>query len=162
MRQRADRIVHTLTSPHDAPSAPQRHALGQLLQKVAQLHRLQLQLDDPHQLPVYLPLPNLDCALDNIFKNYREWAEKHQLPKPCLQARISPDGGRVQLRLHLPGQRLDIPPERLFEPFWSNDAQGLGIGMYQARQMLENADAHLLLEKTDLGEPCFLLDMPSA
>ena len=53
-------------------------------------------------------------------------------------------------------------PERLFEPFWSEQSTGLGIGLYQARQLAEAAGGSLEVRALSQQPLVFVLTLPAA
>ncbi|WP_338849180.1 hypothetical protein V8J88_09530 [Massilia sp. W12] len=144
VRQRADHIVHSLTNKSDSLSQAQAVAIGPLLERLCRLHSLTLAWQSEHQASAWIAPAKLDGALDNILKNYYDWGMRQTPPQSvCLHAWLHTGEQRLRLRLQLPGQACETPLLRLFEPFWSSDEQGLGVGLYQARQMLQSAHGDL-------------------
>ncbi|WP_334190544.1 sensor histidine kinase [Noviherbaspirillum sp.] len=150
MRNRADRIVGTLTAGRlsDAPS--RTVDLEEEIRTLCALYRLDCTIDGSARLRV--PENTLDTALDNIFKNYSDLAERERQGRPEIRVAITGNGnGGTDITI----EAVDASPvehmERLFEPFWSSHPAGLGIGLYQAKQRLAACNASLHAQRTKQG-----------
>jgi len=76
-------------------------------------------------------------VLDNILKNYRDASVRENSEKPVMSIVIIDHTQHVGITVEATNAANAPALERLFEPFWSSDPGGLGIGLYQAKQMLE-------------------------
>jgi hypothetical protein len=104
-------------------------------------------------------------ALDNLFGNLApNWRDTEPV-SPVLNLRTTPVSGRMLAELEFSCPWLpDTPPlaaEKLFEPFASGRAGGLGLGLYQARKSLREAGGDLTA-RTDCDGLHFLLQLPAA
>ena len=150
MRNRADRIVRTLEGrpSRDDPLRP--HRLQDEIEQICRLHRLDCRISGAAE--VNAPENTLDSALDNILKNYSDIAEREGRAAPVIHIGIAKQADAIEITL----EALGAPPvahfERLFEPFWSSDPAGLGIGLYQAKNLLEMHHGSLSAHKTATGQ----------
>ena len=53
-------------------------------------------------------------------------------------------------------------PERLFEPFWSEKGDGLGIGLYHARQLVTGAGGSIKAITPADAAMTFVVSLPKA
>jgi signal transduction histidine kinase len=158
IRHRADRIVNTLTAghPHDKPMRTMN--LEEELIQICNLYRLDFKINGAAQVRV--PENTLDSALDNILKNYSDIAARSIGVKPLVSIDISESHSLIGITI----TASNMPPvehiERLFEPFWSQDPAGLGIGLYQAKQMVEACRGNIVATLHDNGQLQFHIDLP--
>ena len=107
----------------------------------------------------------LTRALDNLFGNLaRVWRENLATPPVLtLQSTATADPGRPMCALAFhcpwPAGLPPLPAERIFEPFSSGRPGGLGLGLYQARKSLREAQGDLLAQPTADGID-FTLHLP--
>ncbi len=164
MRNRADRIVRTLTlkHPQDIPahSPMRRFRLCDEIGQLCRLYRLDCRISGAAE--VSAPENTLDSALDNILKNYSDIAQRETRPAPTIHIGIAENAGAIEITLEAP----DAPPiagfVQLFEPFWSSDPAWLGIGLYQARNLLEMHHGSLSAHETPMGRLQFRIVYPTA
>jgi signal transduction histidine kinase len=152
IRHRADRIVTSLTGG-GADARARNCCLHDELVLLGKLYGLDCDIRGDATLPCGEQA--LSSALDNILKNYRDHAAG-----PPLRIDIGMAGGMLLVTLEAPGQPLPARFERLFEPFWSSDPNGLGIGLYQAKQVLEGAGGSLEARAGAAGGLQFRLRCP--
>lgn len=159
IRHRADRIVNTLTAgqSHDEP-----HRTVQLSEKMAQICKLyRLDCKISGQAAVTAPENTLDSALDNILKNYSDIGARNPGMTPLIWIDIAEDESTVDITI----KASNVPPviniERLFEPFWSREPSGIGIGLYQAKQMVEVCDGSISASLLEGGQLQFHIAIPS-
>jgi signal transduction histidine kinase len=139
MRHRADRIVQTLTLGQAQDQQPRDLQLRDAITQMADLYQLDYKISGAAQL--YVPENTLESALDNILKNYSDLYLRDGAAKPIVSITIFASDSEILIEI---GSDQPVPAmqmERLFEPFWSSDPAGLGIGLYQAKQMLELCQA---------------------
>lgn len=158
IRERADRIVRTLKGrqPQDGPLRPYR--LRDEIEQLCRLHRLDCKIRGAADM--LAPEHTLDSALDNILKNYRDFSQPGNSVQPLIHIGISENGAGVDITFESRHTPPDIPLERLFEPFWSSTPDGMGIGLYQARQLLEMHGGKLEVQKTETGALQFRVSLP--
>jgi signal transduction histidine kinase len=161
-QERAERLIAALAQ---RPSGEQANRLD-LHQAVAQAA----------QLAGFTPLisgqaracvaPSLLArALDNLFANLASVWRNRQTPQPQLHlsTQNARDGSPFcELSFHCPwpADPGGLAAEKLFEPFASGRPGGLGLGLYQARKSLREAQGDLLARPTADGID-FLLRLPT-
>lgn len=149
IRNRADRIVQALMTrqPHDRSLKTYR--LREELERLGQLHRLQcdIQGDAIVEAQEYV----LDSVFDNILKNYADLAQHDRNGPSVVAIRIEGNGGLAKVTLESSHPIPTPQIERLFEPFWGKDPAGLGIGLYQAKNLMEQSRGSLTAHKTETG-----------
>ncbi len=135
IRHRADRIVRTLTMG-TAPSEPCRPvALRPLLVQLCALYGLGQVIEG--DATVEVAGNALETVLDNILKNYQDLGVSEDMAALQLQIAIVSGEAMVEVTVRAPQAPHAPAPERLFEPFWSSAPAGLGIGLYQAKHLME-------------------------
>lgn len=158
IRHRADRIVRTLAAGQ-AIDEPLRTL--QVHEELAQLCRLyHLDYTISGAAEVRAPENTLDSALDNILKNYSDMHLRDSQVKPLVSIAIVDDDDHVDITIAAANTPVATQVERLFEPFWSSDPAGLGIGLYQAKQVLEMCGGSLHIQQTDGGQLQFNIVFP--
>ena len=158
IRHRADRIVRTLTAGQLPAARLRPIRLEDELAQTCSLYRLDCKINGAAL--VHVPENTLDSALDNILKNYADLSIRNHEVNPVLTIEIAEDEAAVAITITAD----KVPPvtqiERLFEPFWSSDPAGLGIGLYQAKQGLEVCGGTIGVNQTEAGQLRFLLRLP--
>lgn len=149
-RQRADHIVHTLTVGKSRNLPVCTLQLREQLEQLCRLHRLEYAITGAAQ--VTAPPNTIDRALDNIIKNYSDLRLNAPDNNPCLKIDIAQDASRIKVTIEATNLPSPAQPERLFEPFWSSKPDGLGIGLYQAKQLLETVGGTLTAINTPAGQ----------
>jgi signal transduction histidine kinase len=158
IRHRADRIVRTLTVGA-APADPVgRVALAPMLSQLCQLYGLAHTIEGDAVAAVAGNA--LETVLDNILKNYHDLGQRERLPALRLAIAIASVDGTVQVTVTAPGAPPTPKPERLFEPFWSSAPAGLGIGLYQARHLMEAQGGALFVSAVPGQAVCFHVHCP--
>lgn len=110
-------------------------ALAALARASAQLAGCALDIvGDAHSA---LPLALWQDILDNLFINLRQHAPQG------ARLKLSNPPGAVEMTLMLPHPTFELPVERLFAPFASGRADGLGLGLYLARRAARAAGGEL-------------------
>lgn len=160
MRNRADRIVGTLTAGRPSDTVLRTVDLDEEIRTLCTLYRLDCSIAGSARLQV--PENTLDTALDNILKNYSDLAERERQGRPAISVAIIAGERGTDVTI----EAINAPPvehmERLFEPFWSSHPAGLGIGLYQAKQRLAACNASLQARRTGQGNLQFHITLPAA
>ena len=158
IRERANRIVRTLKGGQPEITPPQPCRLRDKIEQLCQLHRLDCEIGGSAE--VVAPEHTLDSALDNILKNYSDFSPPENSLRPLIQIGISENAAGVDITFESQHTLPDVSLERLFEPFWSSTPDGLGIGLYQAKQLLEMHGGKLSVRKTESGALQFRVSLP--
>ena len=158
MRHRADHVVRTLMARQPYLEAAGAVQLRDQIERLCRLHQLDYRIDGDAE--VYVPEKNLDSAFDNIFKNYRDLVLRDKVAVPLVKVEITSTPEAVDVVIYADQVVPGIEIERLFEPFWSRDPSGLGIGLYQAKQMLEACNASLSARFDPVGRLQFVAHFP--
>jgi signal transduction histidine kinase len=135
IRHRADRIVQTLTAGQVQGEPMHLLQLHEVLTQLCDLYRLDYRISGTAQINV--PENTLECALDNVLKNYSDIFLREGGVKPAVSIAIITHENALEICITSNNSVPTAHIERLFEPFWSSDSAGLGIGLYQAKQILE-------------------------
>ncbi len=159
IRHRADRVVRSLTvglaPAESAAPVPVRALLAQL----CALYQLACKIDG--DAIVHAAPSALETVFDNIIKNYHDLALRDQIDAMALHIVIVA-GDPATITLCAPAAPSGAALERLFEPFWSSAQGGLGIGLYQARHVMESQGGTLHASQP-AGEPLrFHITCPAA
>ncbi len=155
IRQRADRIVRTLTLGQSHANPMHTMQLGEDLPQICKLYHLECAITGSAQITV--PQNTLDSALDNVLKNYSDLSQRDGGAKPLVTIHIHENASEVEIGISASNTAPIAHIERLFEPFWSSDPEGLGIGLYQSRQMLEMCQGTIKVRPTETGQLQFLI-----
>lgn len=156
--QRAERMSQALLNPawqasasapleaHEAQGMEPLDLTEHILQ-AAELHQVNVELLggalvdwDSHALAV---------VLDNVLGNVSSLSRERMLPASCRVV-IRQDQQNTLISMETRQLRLDIPLEKLFEPWSSSGPVNKGLGMYQARKQAQAAGGELFAEP--LGE----------
>lgn len=161
-RERADRLVAMLgNNPANQQAA--RLDLRRAVENAAHLAGVQVTVSG--QANAWIAQALLARALDNLFSNLAPNWRNPGADKPVLHLRTSTESAfkpaMAELRFFSPwpDAQVRISPMRLFEPFASGRPRGLGLGLYQARKSLQEANGDLSAEVDSLGIT-FVLTIP--
>ncbi len=161
-RERADRLV-ALLGNNPANQQAARLDLRRAVDTAAHLAGVQVTVSG--QAQAWIAPALLARALDNLFSNLAPTWRNPGADKPVLQLRTSTEGpfkpAMAELRFFSPwpDAQARIAPVRLFEPFASGRPGGLGLGLYQARKSLQEANGELSAEVAPNGIT-FVLTIP--
>lgn len=158
VRHRADRIVRTLTVGEQHPEPTRTIELRDMLAEICGLYQLDHEISGSAE--VHAPVNTLDSALDNILKNYSDMTQRDIAIHPFVSLVIANKDEGIEIIIGACGVPVVAHTERLFEPFWSSDPAGLGIGLYQAKQMLESCHATLSTRLSQSGQLQFRILFP--
>jgi signal transduction histidine kinase len=139
VRHRADRVVRTLTLGAAPPAVPGSFALAALLAQLCGLYGLTCKIEGDATVTDEA----LEPVFDNILKNYHDLAMAQPQPGLVVEIGIDDTGPAVSVTIAAPAAPRAQALERLFEPFWSSTPAGLGIGLYQARHIIERLGGSL-------------------
>lgn len=158
IRQRADRVVRTLMLREPPSGAARDFALHEEITRLCRLYALPVKISGAAH--VCIPENALDAILDNLLKNYGDIAQRKAIA-PDIHVSITEAPPFIETTFE-DWRSGPVPHhERLFEPFWSSDANGLGIGLYQARELARSTGGELVAETDTEGRLRFRLRLPS-
>lgn len=158
MRQRADRIVQTLTLAQAQEETNGTVELNELIDSLINLYQLHAQVSGTAQMSV--AKTSLEGALENILKNYSDLYLRLGGAKPLVKITISENPKDVIVTISSEDTPAMPQIERLFEPFWSMSPNGLGIGLYQARHLLESCGGTLTVSQNESDRLSFVVHLP--
>jgi signal transduction histidine kinase len=161
---RAQRMGKALLNPAWQPSPAS--SFGQLdlpaldvadyVQEAAQMHQVQVDVSGAAQ--VCWDEAALVCVLDNALGNVSELSRAHMLPAHCNVV-VSSTAAATFVRIESPHLPLGIALEKLFEPWASSGNVNKGLGLYQARKLVQLAGGELSAERMQSGI-CVTLCIP--
>jgi signal transduction histidine kinase len=159
VRDRADRILGTL-SGSGLVGEIRPVSLAEAWQQAANMRGLEMEIHGAATAAV--ALETLHSIIDNLLGNYADLA--HQTPEnpPLIRIALSEKDGQALSIIQDVHGRPCTRPERLFEPFWSEQGKGIGIGLYQARQLAVSASGSLEIQAPSDQPLSFVLKLPGA
>lgn len=158
MRQRADRIVQTLTLGQAQNEVIRTVDVPQLLTSLIDLYQLNAEVSGSAAIDI--AETNLEGALENILKNYSDIHLRLGGAKPLVKIKVTESTTEVSITISSEDTPAMPQIERLFEPFWSMSPHGLGIGLYQAKHLLESCGANLAVSHNTHQQLSFTLQLP--
>ena len=140
--ERATRLNAALGKSPQEVDAARTMDLRLALEQAAQLAGLEVSVEG--EASGCIAPAALARTLDNLLSNLALHWREGRGGRP--HAVLSTDGAMARLQLHCPASTngMQLPPEKLFEPFASGRPGGLGLGLYQARKSLREAGGDLL------------------
>jgi len=159
LHERSERFLSSLSN--NAPTGDLEPVdLSDALTKTAAIHNLQVNIQGSGQ--ALINEQSLNSVCDNLFGNYID--QNRRNPEIDLRVEISIEEAESALKVSikdLNGKPCRWP-ERLFEPFWSEKGDGLGIGLYHARQLIQGAGGTLEAITPDNDPMIFVLTLPKS
>lgn len=160
LRERAAAMLRALQGSTPVSTTGETIELAPIISQTAALYGLTCRITGVGHSTT-LPPATLDTVLDNLFKNYTDLALRNNTPPPALDIAIKQESEQISISIEDPQADRVSHLERLFEPFWSDHPNGLGIGLYQARQALMANGGGLSVENSDNGAPRFIISVPA-
>ncbi|HKI73357.1 MAG TPA: ATP-binding protein [Pseudomonadales bacterium] len=112
---------------------------------------------DPKDTTINADPRHMAQVLGNLCQNGLRYSQKH-----CGEAKLRIEGG-MDVNTHVPylevidyGTGIDdelVP--NLFEPFYTTEATGTGLGLYLSKELCEANNARLSYKRADTGGACF-------
>ena len=156
---RAQRMAQALLNPTWQPSvsaalAPSESAelglmldLDEHIRQAAELHQVEIELEGGAWLQ--WDGSALATVLDNVLGNVSTLSRERMLPARC-RVLVTEEAQDILVYFETPHLSLEIPLEKLFEPWATSGTVNKGLGMYQARKQAQLAGGDLHAEH--LGE----------
>lgn len=140
LRERSERFLNTLSSapPYEEMT---RIDLRDSFHKTANIHDLNIAIEGSGEVLAHEQ--SLNSVFDNLFGNYVDESRRNTGSQPDIKISIAAMDDQVRIEITDINGRPCLWPERLFEPFWSEKGDGLGIGLYHARQLITGAGGTL-------------------
>jgi hypothetical protein len=126
--------------------------LGAHILQAREMHQVAIDLEGAATLP--WDARALATVLDNVLGNVSGLSRERLLPARCrvVIAEEGPTDSRVvRVRFETPKLPLEIPLEKLFEPWATSGNVNQGLGLYQARKQAQGARATLYAEPMESG-----------
>jgi hypothetical protein len=151
---RAQRMSQALLNPawqasasapleaHEAP-ALELLDLGQHILQAAELHQVDVELEGAAHVDWDAHV--LAAVLDNVLGNVSSLSRERMLQARCRIV-ITQEPRKILVCMETRQLRLEIPLEKLFEPWSSSGPINKGLGMYQARKQAQGAGGDLFAE----------------
>lgn len=159
LRERSERFLNTLSS--EIPKGEAKSVdLRDALHKTATIHSLNMNIEGDAQIGI--DKQSLNSILDNLFGNYVDQGRINPSLQSVLDVRVDDQGSAVDLFVTDCNGMPCKWPERLFEPFWSEKGDGLGVGLYHARQLATGAGGNLVAIADPDKPLVFRLNLPKA
>lgn len=157
--QRAERMSRALlnpawqasaSAPLEAPETPdlERLDLAEHIVQAAELHQVSVELMGSAQ--VVWDSHALAAVLDNVLGNVSSLSRERMMPASCRIV-IKQDAQNTLVCMETRHLLLEIPLEKLFEPWSSSGPINKGLGMYQARKQAQAAGGDLFAEALGTG-----------
>ncbi len=114
----------------------------------------------PEQLPTMLADPILiEQVLLNLIRNGLEALDGARERR--LEVRVAPDREALRFSVTDTGAGLSLAAqEKLFQPFFTTKAEGMGMGLNICRSIIESHKGHLWVEDNPGGGTVFLFTLP--
>jgi len=145
-----NRAVHTERTPITAAIEAVIAALGERIERSG----VRMDLDAQADLPaVPVDQERMDFVFHNLIANAIDAALATRNEQPAVRIIVSRDGQRhvrVTLRDSGPGIRAEMT-EKIFEPFFSDKAQGMGLGLAISRSIVESHGGRMWAEPDTQG-----------
>ncbi len=159
LHERSERFLSTLSS--NSPDGDRASVeLGDALRKTADIHDLQIDIQGSGQ--ALINAQSLNSICDNVFGNYIDQNRRDPESQPKIEISILENDSRLEIRIKDRNGKPCLWPERLFEPFWSEKGDGLGIGLYHARQLVQGAGGTIQAVTPADSPMIFVIDLPKA
>ena len=159
LHERSGRFLNTLSS--DLPDGDRASVgLGDAIRKTADIHDLQITIQGDGQ--ALINEQSLSSICDNVFGNYVDQNRRNPENQPKIEISIQDRDSMLEIALTDLRGKPCLWPERLFEPFWSEKGDGLGIGLYHARQLVQGAGGTLQAITPDDAPMVFVINLPKA
>jgi putative PEP-CTERM system histidine kinase len=161
---RIGRLLSTLTSPERVEAAPRRLNLGRsadtwVRELLPQLPtRIQVKLESGETGDILADPEQLRSVLHNLVMNAVEATPE----EGTIEVSTRQEGERSVLAVADTGRGMsrEFIRTRLFQPFQTTKARGLGIGLYQCRQIIHAAGGSLTVESEEGRGSVFLVKLP--
>lgn len=136
---RAHKTIEQLTRPNKPLNDIDTFSFAEVLHCLAEGLELDYVLSGDAHCTLSRTL--FEQVLKSILENFRDHGARGQCVKVAIE-----DGCRVHLFIEADDFELNVPTERLFEPFWSSSESGMGLGLFIARELLTSIGGSITLD----------------
>ncbi|MEX0964848.1 MAG: ATP-binding protein [Pseudohongiellaceae bacterium] len=159
LHDRSERFLSTLS--RNSPEGDRGPvSLGDALRKTADIHDLRINIQgDGYAL---INEQSLNSICDNLFGNYIDQNRRNPEIEPKIEILILDKDSGLEISIKDLNGKPCLWPERLFEPFWSEKGDGLGIGLYHARQLVQGAGGTLQAVTPENDPMKFVINLPKS
>jgi len=158
-RLRSERFLGTLSN--SAPAGNMESVdIGEALRTTAGIHNLKIDIQGSGQ--VLINEQSLNSICDNLFGNYIDQNRRNPEIDLNIGISITDNGPDLEISIKDNNGKPCLWPERLFEPFWSEKGDGLGIGLYHARQLAQGAGGSLQAITPEHDPLIFVIILPKS
>jgi len=159
LHERSDRFLSTLSN--NAPTGKVEPVdIGEALQKTADIHSLMIDIQGSGQ--ALINGQSLNSICDNLFGNYIDQNRRNPETELKIEIAIIDDDSELKITIKDHNGKPCLWPERLFEPFWSEKGDGLGIGLYHSRQLVQEAGGTLQAITPENDPMIFVVTLPKS
>lgn len=158
LRDRSERFLSTLSNnvPTETVEAVD---MRQALMKTAAIHELKVVIKG--EAGGLISEQSLSSLFDNIFGNYIDQGRRNPNKQLDLHVKLVQEKNSSRISILDRSGAPCLWPERLFEPFWSEKGDGLGIGLYHARQLVTGLGGSFVAETPSDGPLTFVITLPN-
>lgn len=158
LRKRCERFLTTLSSEPQVEVVAGVD-LNEVMKATAEIHDLRVSITG--QAEVAVNEQTLHSILDNLFGNYVDQMRRDPAYAPDIAVTVEDESEhKVSVRITDNHGKPCLWPERLFEPFWSEKGDGLGIGLYHCRQLLNSAGGSIEARAPADKPLIFVMNLP--
>ncbi|MCZ6659559.1 MAG: ATP-binding protein [Gammaproteobacteria bacterium] len=158
-----DVIENVLEMSRRAPATPVRLKLREQLREFNNAytnanHGAEIEIDvEPQDTEIRMDPSQFHQVLTNLVQNGLRYSEEHsQCSYVRLQGGVDAISERPYLNIIDRGPGVDeAKVANLFEPFFTTEASGTGLGLYISRELCESNQARLSYSRHDDGGSCF-------
>lgn len=159
LHERSQRFLNTLTT--EMPKTEQGTVeLCDFLHKTAKIHDLEVKIHGAGA--VQASEQSLNGIFDNLLGNYVDQTRRKPGFQQDIEIAIEVADGKAEISISDKNGDPCRWPERLFEPFWSEKGDGLGIGLYHARQLTTGLGGNLLASTPPDKPMTFVVTLPAS
>lgn len=154
LKVRSDKILAALNSTlPEQESAPEPFSVVRLAAMTADSYNVELKTDVDADFEIVAQKKSISIIFENIIKNFYDKSMTEQGISLFLDVSET-DGHHIILMSDSGSAIHDC--EKIFEPFYSEKINGLGVGLFHCRNVAENIGGSLRAENSPEG-PVFIL-----
>ncbi len=159
LHERSERFLSSLSSNASAGNV-EPIDIGEALKKTADIHSLKIDIQGSGK--ALINGQSLNSLCDNLFGNYIDQNRRNPEVEIKIEISIIEEGPDLKITIKDHNGKPCLWPERLFEPFWSEKGDGLGIGLYHSRQLVQEAGGTLLAVTPENDPMSFVISLPKS